>query len=334
MARTGEALRFPGHAQHGFFRDKLDGGGEIHLALGEQCLRSARRTFEQGLEFFRGHAQARAVVKITQVEGERAVRFEVDDLLEQSVGETRPAVGREAHELVFAGVDLEAAEISDRAVEQAERVGKVQRLQELDTLAPAMADRRGVPFADAVDGEDRSFVERRRKKRTGGVRFVVVGEDDLIAQAATEGAADFAGQVEFGAQPRWHREHEGAEAGGSVGEIRFEEPVEFKKRLFVKYHVVDLLRRDAAGAQHIVDRLGGKTGVVSDPGKPLLLRGRDDFSTADQAGRAIVVITGESEDERGRHSATATECGRWRFRADPWKKQGRATGRCSARKGC
>ena len=52
VARSGEALHFPGHAEDGFLRDKLDGRGEVHLALGEQRLRSARRTFEQGFEFF------------------------------------------------------------------------------------------------------------------------------------------------------------------------------------------------------------------------------------------------------------------------------------------
>ena len=43
--------------------------------------------------------------------------------------------------------------------------------------APA-ADRRRRPLADAVDGEDRRLVERRRIERARGVRQVVLGKED------------------------------------------------------------------------------------------------------------------------------------------------------------
>ena len=80
------------------------------------------RSFEEDGEFLRGHAQARAVVKVAQVQGEGAVGFEVDDVFEQGVGEAWPAVGCEAHELVFAGVDAEPAIRRKRRVKQPDRV--------------------------------------------------------------------------------------------------------------------------------------------------------------------------------------------------------------------
>ena len=110
-----------------------------------------------------------------------------------------------------------------------------------------------------------------------------------------------------------------------MGEIGFEEAVELEERFFVEDHVVDLIRREAAGLQHVVDGAGGKAGVVFDAGEPLFLGGRDDFPSGDQAGRAVVVVTGESEDERRGHR----EDGRGgddqpRFSGGGGKKQGRA----------
>ena len=52
--------------------------------------------------------------------------FRSISLLEDQVGVPRLAVGGQAHQLVLAGVDLEAAEVGEGRVEQAERVGKVE----------------------------------------------------------------------------------------------------------------------------------------------------------------------------------------------------------------
>ena len=41
-----------------------------------------------------------------------------------------------------------------------------------------MPNRRRGPFADAVDRENRRLLERRREERAGGVRLVVLGEDE------------------------------------------------------------------------------------------------------------------------------------------------------------
>ena len=52
------------------------------------------------------------------------------------------------------------------------------------SLPAAAADRRRRPLADAVDGEDRGLVERRRVERAGRVRQVVLGIEDGVARRA------------------------------------------------------------------------------------------------------------------------------------------------------
>ena len=73
-----------------------------------------------------GHRQALAVVEIVHVQPETAVGLEVDQVLRGSVPVDRPAVGRQAHQLVFAAVDLEAAVVSECRVKQPERVRKLR----------------------------------------------------------------------------------------------------------------------------------------------------------------------------------------------------------------
>ena len=109
------------HAQHDLLGDLLHRGREIHLALRERALGVARRAAEQLVELARGHGEAGRVVEVALVEPERAVVLQVDQMLEDQVGVLGLAVGREAHHLVFAGVDLEAGVVGEGGVEQAER---------------------------------------------------------------------------------------------------------------------------------------------------------------------------------------------------------------------
>ena len=82
----------------------------------------AGRAAEEVVEPPAGHRQPLAVVEVIHVEPEAAVGLEVDQALEDQVLVDRPAVGGQAHQLVFAAVDLEAAVIGERRIEQAERV--------------------------------------------------------------------------------------------------------------------------------------------------------------------------------------------------------------------
>jgi hypothetical protein len=84
-----------------------------------------------------------------------------------------------AHELVLALVDLEPAVGGERGVEEAERVGEADLLQDLDLVPAPDADRRRRPFARAVDGQDRRVLEGRRVEARGRVADVVLGEEEL-----------------------------------------------------------------------------------------------------------------------------------------------------------
>ena len=118
------------HAQHDLLGDQLDRRREVHLALRDRRLRLAaagrRRARRSAAPVI---VRPGAVVEVLHVQAERAVVLEVDQLLEDEVGVARLAVGREAHQLVLAGVDLEAGEVGERGVEQPERVREVQLLR-------------------------------------------------------------------------------------------------------------------------------------------------------------------------------------------------------------
>ena len=78
----------------------------------------------------------------------------------------RLAVGREPHDLVLAGVDLEADVIGEGRVEQAERVRESGSPSASSSSLPRpIASRRRRPLADAVHGQHRRLLERARDRR-------------------------------------------------------------------------------------------------------------------------------------------------------------------------
>ncbi len=87
----------------------------------------------------------------------RAVRFHVDQMIEDLLGELWLAIGRQAHELVLARIDLESGVISKRRIEQPERMREVDFLEDFELVAAAVRDRGCGPFADAVHGQHRGF---------------------------------------------------------------------------------------------------------------------------------------------------------------------------------
>src|SRR5205085_11710844 len=90
----------------------------------------------------------------------------------------RAAVGREAHQLAFLAVRLEAAELGERRVELAERVREADLLEAPDVEPLAVPDRRRLGLAAAVDDDDRGLLEARREEPARCVRAVVRDERD------------------------------------------------------------------------------------------------------------------------------------------------------------
>ena len=112
----------------------------------------------------------------------RAVRFKIDNLLENFPLELGLAIGRQAHDLVFARVDPETEVIGESGIEQAERMGKMLLSQHFDAIAGATANAGGSPFTNAIDGEDGGFIERRWKKSGGSMGLVMLGKKNLSVE--------------------------------------------------------------------------------------------------------------------------------------------------------
>ena len=80
-----------------------------------------------------------------------------------------------------------------------------QLVRERDPVAAADAERGRRPLADAVEREDRRFLERRREEGAGRVRFVVLGEDEaLLVLPAQAACACSRGRYSFSLQPERH----------------------------------------------------------------------------------------------------------------------------------
>ncbi len=169
LALAGLARNGAGHAQHDLLGHLLHRGGDVHVERGQELLRSARRLAEQVVERAVGHGQADAVIEVVEVEPERTVGLQVDQLVEDHPGIARLAVGREPHQLVFARIDLEAGVIGERRVQQPERMGEMDLLDDLEPVVAPERERAGRPLSDAVQRQYRCRGVRRRKKGAGGV---------------------------------------------------------------------------------------------------------------------------------------------------------------------
>ena len=169
----GEAARQP---QHDLLQHRLDRGGEVHVLLRHQRFRIARRRAEQRVEALVRHRQPGAVIEIVEIEAERSVRLEIDQIVANLLHVARLAIGREPHQLVFAGIDLEAGVVGECGIEQAEAVREMDFLVNGEVVAFADRHGGGRPFADAVEREHRGAIERRRVERRSGVAQMMLAE--------------------------------------------------------------------------------------------------------------------------------------------------------------
>ena len=175
--------------------------------------------------------------------------------LEDQVRVDRPAVGGQAHQLVLAAVDLEAAVVGERRVEQAERVGELDVVDQADAVPLADAEGGRAPLADAVEREDRRLVERAGEEGAGGVALVVVGEDQPRPGRPAEALPQGPPHVQLLLEPERHGQPEAAEPARGVGQVGLEQPLELGQRLVVEGDVVEVGRRQARLAQAIGDGL-------------------------------------------------------------------------------
>ena len=150
------------------------------MLLLEPGLGIARRRAEQRMEALVRHGQPGAIVEIIEIEAERAVGLEIDQIVANDLLVFRRSVGREPHQLVLARIDLEAGVVGEGGVEEAQAVRKVNLLVDLQVLAFADGNRGGRPFAHAIEREDGSLVERRRVERGGCMAQMMLAEGQAI----------------------------------------------------------------------------------------------------------------------------------------------------------
>ncbi len=276
-----------------------------------------RWTAEHLMELRAGHGQARAVIEVGLVEPEGAVRLQVDQVVENPVDISWLAVGGQPHQLVFAGIDLEAGVIGKRRIQQTERMREVDFLEDFQRLATPDGQRGGSPFADAVHGQYRSLLEGRRKKRAGGVAQVVLGEAQPAVPVGVRGMApQFLDQQileeELFAQPDRNRHAEGLEAPRREAHIGFQQALELEEGLVVEGYMIDILQADAGFVQAIFQRIVGETGIVLLAREAFLLRGGDDLAVTQQGGSAVVIEGGNAEDMHAARSKESVDEGRHR----------------------
>src|SRR5262249_3165391 len=84
------------------------------------------------------------------------------------------------HHLVLARIDAKAEIIGEGGIQEAETVGKVDLLEEVELRSLAQRDGRRRPFADPVHAQEQGLVERRGIEGAGEMRLVMLGEQELV----------------------------------------------------------------------------------------------------------------------------------------------------------
>ena len=82
-------------------------------------------------------------------------------MVTNTVNIRRLSVWSESHQLVFTGIDSEAGVVGERRIEQAQGMGELKLVRQLDSIASARSPTRGGPLADAGEREDRGLLEGR-----------------------------------------------------------------------------------------------------------------------------------------------------------------------------
>ena len=119
VAFAGHCAGIARHLQHHFFRHHLNRGGQVHLTLTDRGFWFSGPAAEQARESVVCHRQSIEVAEVIHIHPDRAIFADFHQMFFDVVNISWLAIRREAHQLVLAGVDLESAEIGERAVKQA-----------------------------------------------------------------------------------------------------------------------------------------------------------------------------------------------------------------------
>src|SRR4030095_6654137 len=231
-------MRVPGVAEDYLFTDNLYGRGQVHVLLSKHAIRFARRPPEEIMKFVRGHRQTLAVVEVVHVEPEGAIIGDPDDFLENHIDVLRRAIRRQAHQLVFAGIDLEARVVGEGRVEHSQRVREMQLVGEGKSVSATDTDRACRPFANGVQREDSRLFEGGGEESACRMGFVMPGKTEAASELRSQSRFYLLRQTQLVAGPDRRGLAEGLKAPGSESEVGLHQTPELDPRLFVKDDVV------------------------------------------------------------------------------------------------
>jgi len=178
---------------------------------------------------------------------------------------------------------------------------EVDLAPDFEVRAVAVRERRCRPFADAVHGENGSFLERRREEGRGRVARVMFGEhqplgpvDARLQRLQVPDQRVLLEQLLL--DPQRHRAAERRETLRRKRGIGFQQPLELHERLLVEGDEVDILQADPADVETGGNRMLWHARIVLLPAETLFLHGGDDAAVLDQRRGAVVIERGETED--------------------------------------
>ena len=214
--------------------------------------------------------------------------FEIDQLIADRVDILRLAVRGEPHQLVLARVDLEAGEVGERRIEQAERMRESRSPRAASALLPSpihadVVAHSPTPSMHSTAARSNGLKDRTPTPRATGDarRTTICGK---VASSCNPSSANSSFTRLF--RKSFSLSQTGIAARNErmplrrIGEVGLEQPLELDERLVVEDDVVDVVERDLAFAQAILDRVGREVGVVLLAREALFLRGRDDLAVA------------------------------------------------------
>ena len=204
-------------------------------------------------------------------------------------------VGRQAHDFVLPGIDLEAGVVSKRRVQQPERMGKGDIPQGRELMVVPQPGRRRGPLAHAVHAQDGRRVEGGREERRRRVRLMVFGKQErgqrrlFDASERRQFLAQQRFQEQLFLQPDGQGGHKRPTATWRKRQIRFQEPLELHEGFVIKDNVAEVLDRTVRLAQTVPDGLAREARILFFPRKPLFLCCRKNRPIANQTGGTVVI---------------------------------------------
>ena len=102
--------------------------------------------------------------------------------------------------------------------------------------------------------------------------------------------------MELGSEPEGHGHHEGTKSAGGIGEIGFEQSLEFQERLVIEADVGEIFSFEIGLLQAELDCVDGEFVIVLDASEALFLGCGDNLPVHDQRSSGVMVERRDSQN--------------------------------------